>query len=177
MIDKKLEDKIVVKQGDLLYTTLAEECNELAQACCKINRRKFFNKDFSDVLENFFEEICDVQINLQCIKQQVIKETGMSEIEYNQYVNSWTELKENKLKNIFMEEPMENTYKKLKDAEYITKDCEPIKCTYCGSKDLRDDNFYKEEWYVVEYDKICNHCGEKIAHWAYGSWENFVKII
>ena len=36
-----LYNNIIKKQGDLLYTTLAEECSELSQACCKINRKKF----------------------------------------------------------------------------------------------------------------------------------------
>lgn len=173
MINKNLENAIVAKQGDLLYTTLAEECTELAQACCKINRKKFLKEDFSKSLENFFEEICDVQINLQCIKQQIMKETGMSEIEYDQYINTWTKFKEDKLMDVFVGRSMEDSYKKLKDAEYIAENCEPIKCTYCGSKDLRDDNFYKEDWYVVEHDKICNRCGKKLGHWAYGSWTDF----
>ena len=45
MIDEELKNAIVEKQGNLLYTTLAEECTELAQACCKINRQKFYNKN------------------------------------------------------------------------------------------------------------------------------------
>ena len=57
MIDEKLKKAILEKQGNLLYTTLAEECTELAQACCKINRKKFLKQDFSKILENFFEEI------------------------------------------------------------------------------------------------------------------------
>lgn len=173
MINKDLENAIVEKQGDLLYTTLAEECTELTQACCKINRKKFLKEDFSKSLENFFEEICDVQINLQCIKQQIMKETGMTETEYNQYINTWTHLKEDKLMKIFIGESEDNIYEKLKNAEYIADNCEPIKCVYCGSKNLRDDNFYKEEYYVVEYDKICNCCGKKLGHWAYGSWIDF----
>lgn len=101
MLDENLSKKIIEKQGDLLYTTLAEECTELAQACCKINRNKFLGKDISDRLDNFFEEICDLQINLELIKKQVIQETGMSSEEYDQYIKNWKDVKKDKLRNIF----------------------------------------------------------------------------
>lgn len=174
MLDKKLIDKIVEKQGDLLYTTLAEECTELAQACCKINRNKFLKKDIKDNLNNFFEEICDVQINLQAIKQQVLKETGMSSAEYEQYIKTWEYIKKDKLQNIFIGTSIEELYNKLSKAGYIDKaTLEPIACTYCGSKELEDRDFYKEECYVVEYSKYCKHCGKKLGTWSYGNWESF----
>lgn len=161
MLDKKLIDKIVEKQGDLLYTTLAEECTELAQACCKINRNKFLKKDISESLNNFFEEICDVQINLQAIKQQILKETGMSSVEYDQYIKTWEYIKEDKLQNIFIGTSMDNLYNKLSKAGYIDKDTlEPIVCRYCGSKELEDKDDYKEGCYIVEYSKYCKHCGK-----------------
>ena len=173
MISKKLENSIVAKQGDLLYTTLAEECTELAQACCKINRKKFLKQDFYKILENFFEEICDIKINLQCIKQQIMKETGMTETEYEQYIDTWTRLKENKLTNIFIDSLEDDKYNNLKDAKYIGENNEPIKCRFCGSKDLEDTDIYKEECYVVEYNKVCKHCGKKLGCWSYGIWEIF----
>ena len=40
MIDEKLKKAILEKQGNLLYTTLAEECSEIIQACSKIVRKK-----------------------------------------------------------------------------------------------------------------------------------------
>lgn len=70
-----------------------------------------------------------------------------------------------------MIDPIFVDYKRLLDNGFITKDCEPIRCTFCGSKDLRYDNHYKEEWYVVAYDSICNNCGKKLGHWEYGVWE------
>ena len=86
MLDKDLSNAILNKQGELLFTTLAEECTELAQACCKINRQKFYKKDYINVLDNFFEELCDLKINLDLIKQQVMKETGMSSKEYEKNI-------------------------------------------------------------------------------------------
>ena len=49
MLDNDLSNAILNKQGELLFTTLAEECTELAQACCKINRQKFYKKDYINV--------------------------------------------------------------------------------------------------------------------------------
>lgn len=173
MLDKNLSNEIIKQQGDLLFTTLAEECTELAQACCKINRRKYHKINYTDVLDNFFEEICDVQINLELIKQEVIKELGISETEYNQHINTWTKVKEEKLKNVFSVATMEEYYQILLKAKYINENSEPIKCIHCGSTDLEDCEFYKEDYYVVEYTKKCKHCKEILGHWAYGSWDIF----
>lgn len=167
MIDKELKNAIVEKQGNLLYTTLAEECTELAQACCKINRQKFYNKNIVKELDNFFEEICDVQLNLELIKEQVIKETGMSEIEYDQYIRSWNTIKQDKLSSIFLKKDMTG---RLFQAGYVAEDGEPIKCEYCGSRDLEDCDFYKEDLYVVEYNKRCKQCRKYLGTWAYGKW-------
>ena len=157
MLDENLSKKIIEKQGDLLYTTLAEECTELAQACCKINRNKFLGKDISDRLDNFFEEICYLQINLELIKKQVIQETGMSSEEYDQYIKNWEDVKKDKLRNIFLSEE---------------EDLEPIICKNCGSEHYEDRDFYKEELYVVEFSRYCKDCGAKLGDWAYGQWGN-----
>lgn len=102
MLNKQLSDEIIRQQGELLFTTLAEECTELAQACCKINRRKYHKTNYLDVLDNFFEEICDIQINLDLIKKEVTKELDISESEYNAYIYKWEKIKEEKLNNIFL---------------------------------------------------------------------------
>lgn len=53
---------------------------------------------------------------------------------------------------------------------YLDTDCEPIKCIFCESTDLENDNHIMEEHMVVEFDKVCNNCGEVLGNWAYGMW-------
>ena len=97
-----LYNNIIKKQGDLLYTTLAEECSELSQACCKINRKKFFSKELNvEDFENLFEEISDVELNLKLIKMQIAQELDYSDKEIESFVSSWGDKKHLKLKEIF----------------------------------------------------------------------------
>ena len=97
-----LYNNIIKKQGDLLYTTLAEECSELSKACCKINRKKFFNKELNvEDFENLFEEISDVELNLKLIKMQIAQELDYSDKEIESFVSSWGDKKHLKLKEIF----------------------------------------------------------------------------
>lgn len=173
MLDKDLSNAILNKQGELLFTTLAEECTELAQACCKINRQKFYKKDYINVLDNFFEELCDLKINLDLIKQQIMKETGISSEEYEKNIEIWKEIKQEKLKKIFKTDTIDEYYNHLIKAKYIKENGEPIKCLKCGSTNLKDKGMYHEEYYVVEYDRVCEDCGEIVGHWAYGYWMNF----
>lgn len=181
MINKDIENAIVAKQGDLLYTTLAEECTELAQACCKINRKKFLKEDILGSLDNFFEEICDLQINLQCIKQQVIKDTGMTEKEYDSFIRDWTKEKEKILTKIFLdseENSLDRTFKTYIQAGYLTNEGEPIKCCSCGSKDLVDSNCCTDEVSTVAFDRFCHKCNMYLGHWEYGIWDDIqIKII
>ncbi len=97
-----LYDNMIKEEGNLLYTTLAEECSELSQACCKINRKKFFNKELNvEDFENLFEEISDVELNLKLIKIQIAQELDYSEKEIESFVSSWGDKKHLKLKEIF----------------------------------------------------------------------------
>lgn len=48
---------------------------------------------------------------------------------------------------------------------------EPLKCSYCGSKNLKQTEEYCEEhWGVVEFLMICGDCGKRLGYWAYGEW-------
>lgn len=101
--DKKLYNTIVEKQGNLLYMTLSEECAELIQACSKIQRKKFFNKDFSEEIDNLLEEIHDVEMNLFVIKEQLVREPSLNltREDVENRLQEWHNLKIKKLEKIF----------------------------------------------------------------------------
>ena len=103
--DEKLYNTIVEKQGNLLYTTLSEECAELIQACSKIQRKKFFNKDFSEEVDNLLEEIHDVEMNLFVIKEQLVREPSLNltREDIESRLQEWHNLKIKKFKKIFLE--------------------------------------------------------------------------
>lgn len=97
-----LYNTILEKQGNLLYTTLSEECSELIQACSKIQRKKYFNEDFD--INNLLEEINDVELNILLIKRQLLREPTLkiTEEEIKQRLKEWKEIKIKKLEKIFL---------------------------------------------------------------------------
>ena len=100
---KKLYNKILEKQGTLLYTTLSEECAELIQACSKIQRKKYYGEGFE--IDNLLEEINDVELNIRLIKKQLTREPSLNitEEEINNKLKEWKKKKTEKLKKIFLE--------------------------------------------------------------------------
>lgn len=101
MLNQKLCNAIIDQQGDLLYTTLAEECSEVIQACSKIIRKKYYNEQFD--ISNLLEEIGDLEINLQLIKQQLGREnTEWNKDFVNKEIKNWQNKKEEKLSKIFL---------------------------------------------------------------------------
>ena len=100
---EKLYNKILEKQGDLLYTTLSEECAELIQACSKIQRKKYYGEGFE--IDNLLEEIYDVELNIRLIKEQLIREPSLNitEEEINNKLKEWEKKKTEKLKKVFLE--------------------------------------------------------------------------
>ena len=101
--NSKLDNKILEKQGDLLYTTLSEECAELIQACSKIQRKKYYGEGFK--IDNLLEEIYDVELNIRLIKEQLIREPSLNitEEEINNKLKEWEKKKTEKLKKVFLE--------------------------------------------------------------------------
>ena len=101
-MDKELKDEIIKQQGELLYTTLGEECSEVIQACSKIIRKKFYKEKFD--IDNLLEEICDLEINLELIKEQLSREKclNLSKEEIDKRIENWHKLKDTKLKNVFL---------------------------------------------------------------------------
>lgn len=97
-----LYNTILEKQGNLLYTTLSEECSELIQACSKVQRKKYFNEDFD--INNLLEEINDVELNILLIKRQLLREPTLkiTEEEIKQRLKEWKEIKIKKLEKIFL---------------------------------------------------------------------------
>lgn len=102
MINDELKNAIIKQQGELLYTTLSEECCELAQASSKILRKKFYDKEFD--IDNLLEEICDVEINIELIKEQLTKERliHISKAEIEQKIEEWKKNKIEKITKIFL---------------------------------------------------------------------------
>ena len=102
MIDEKLKKAILEKQGNLLYTTLAEECSEIIQACSKIVRKKYYNQDFD--IDNLLEEICDVELNLELIKDQLAREKSLnlSRQDIDKKIENWMKIKNEKVSKIFL---------------------------------------------------------------------------
>lgn len=108
-MNKELKDTIIKKQGDLLYTTLSEECAELIQACSKIIRCKYTDKNNIELFNNICEEINDVEMNLELIKVQIF-------IDYLAYgydidkntvsdkIKEWNRIKTEKLNKIFLKD-------------------------------------------------------------------------
>ena len=100
--NSKLYNEILEKQGDLLYTTLSEECAELIQACSKIQRKKYYGEGFE--INNLLEEINDVELNIRLIKKQLTREPSLniSEDEINEKLKNWEGFKTKKLERIFL---------------------------------------------------------------------------
>ena len=75
MISEKLRNAMLKKQGDLLYTTIAEECSELIQTVSKA-KRDLYNNGFIEAehMENIIEEIGDVELNIELFKYQLAKD-------------------------------------------------------------------------------------------------------
>lgn len=101
----KLYNEILEKQGDLLYTTLSEECAELIQACSKIRRKKYLGENFKDEVDNLLEEINDVEFNITLIKEQLTREPNLefSKEDINEQLKKWDIKKMQKLKKIFLD--------------------------------------------------------------------------
>jgi NTP pyrophosphatase (non-canonical NTP hydrolase) len=102
MISKELKESIIKQQGDLLYTTLSEECSEVIQACSKIKRKQYYNEDFD--IDNLLEEICDLEINLELIKEQLANEKSLNltRKDIDKKIENWHNKKIEKISNIFL---------------------------------------------------------------------------
>lgn len=100
---EKLYNKILEKQGTLLYTTLSEECAELIQACSKIQRKKYYGEGFE--IDNLLEEINDVELNIELIKKQLTREPSLNitKEDIDKKLKEWEKKKTEKLKKIFLE--------------------------------------------------------------------------
>lgn len=99
---EKLYQNILEKQGNLLYTTLSEECAELIQACSKIQRNKYYGEGFE--IDNLLEEINDVELNIELIKKQLIREPSLNitKEDVDKKLKEWKDLKIQKLKKVFL---------------------------------------------------------------------------
>lgn len=86
--------------------------------------------------------------------------------------------KNEKLLNPKKIKTMDDYVKFLIDSKQIDKkDFSPLKCKHCGSKKLKQDKtFYEDFWgglVVSEYEVVCKSCGESAGYWSYGSWNVF----
>lgn len=104
-MNEKLYNKILEKQGDLLYTTLSEECAELIQACSKIKRKKYLGENFEKEVDNLLEEIHDVELNITLMKKQLTREPdlNLSQQDIDGQLKKWHFKKRQKLEKIFLD--------------------------------------------------------------------------
>ena len=88
---KFVREKLTAKE---MLIQLAEECNELAQACLKIVRngtQNQSNKTLKELESDFMEELADVQLCMEMLPEFVIgEEAEINEIkEYK--LNRWVQ--------------------------------------------------------------------------------------
>ena len=96
MLPRECKIELVQKElrQDEILIQLAEECNELAQACLKIVRYgtpNLPNKTAKELDSDFMEELADVQLCMEILPEFVIgEEAEISEIkEYK--LNRWVQ--------------------------------------------------------------------------------------
>jgi 5-methylcytosine-specific restriction endonuclease McrA len=54
---------------------------------------------------------------------------------------------------------------------YIDKEGAPLKCQYCGSKDLNTRTFYGDGNGILEGMIVdCKNCNKNVGNWDYGHW-------
>lgn len=103
-MNKELKNAILEQQGELLYTTFSEECAEVIQALSKIQRKKFYNEIPMGEVDNLLEEINDVLINIDLIKEQLCREKSLNLTmkDIDETLKKWYDKKEEKLRKIFL---------------------------------------------------------------------------
>lgn len=106
-MDKELKDAIINQQGDLLYITFSEECAEVIQALSKIQRKQYYDDNFLLEIDHLLEEINDVLMNIELIKEQLckeypMKENGLTLKDIDNRLEQWNNTKVEKLRKIFL---------------------------------------------------------------------------
>lgn len=106
-MDRELKDAIINKQGELLYSTFSEECAEVVQALSKIQRKKYYDDDFTIEIDHLLEEMNDVLINIELMKEQLCREypmksNGISVKDIENRMEQWNEEKMGRLRKIFL---------------------------------------------------------------------------
>lgn len=103
-MDKELKNAILEQQGELLYSTFSEECAEIIQALSKIQRKKFYNEVPLAEVDNLLEEINDVLINIDLMKEQLCREKSLNLTmeDIDKRIEKWNNKKEEKLRKIFL---------------------------------------------------------------------------
>lgn len=103
-MDKELKNAILEQQGELLYSTFSEECAEIIQALSKIQRKKFYNEIPLAEVDNLLEEINDVLINIDLMKEQLCREKSLNLTmeDIDKRIEKWNNKKEEKLRKIFL---------------------------------------------------------------------------
>ena len=71
----------------------------------------------------------------------------------------------------FVDERLEEIKQEVERGFRNEKTLEPVRCTQCMGEDFEERNLFYEEYYVVEYEKWCTHCGNIAGRWSYGQWE------
>lgn len=53
---------------------------------------------------------------------------------------------------------------------YHNIDFSPRKCPYCKSKKFHKGCTTYGDYYIEEYELLCDKCNERVGLWSYGSW-------
>ena len=53
---------------------------------------------------------------------------------------------------------------------YKNIDFSPRKCHHCKCKKFHKGAIFYSDYYVDEYELLCDKCNERVGLWSYGNW-------
>ena len=155
---------------------LCEECGELIQAACKLQRKRDSERPAAQELVNLMEEIADVSI---MIEEARLDRNGKGEIKMPRYIDAdsfserfdmmcdgggvlapVTEAVREMVKKLIKAEPTADV-EPVRHGRWIDGNCGDYVCSVCGWA-FSDELPYMTREYDAETEEImryCMHCG------------------